>query len=119
MARNDTRPVLAAQGVYFVATGVLPFISRRIFATLTGPKLEWWLVETVGALVTVIGGACLFSARRKRVPPEVIAVAAGSAASLAAIDVVYVAKGRIAPTYLVDAAIEVGLVAALAERLRR
>jgi ABC-type cobalamin transport system permease subunit len=114
-----TRPVLVAQGGYYVATGLLPFLSRRLFEALTGPKREWWLVQTVGAIVAVIGGALLSAARRRRASPELLGVAAGSAASLAAIDVVYVAKRRIAPTYLVDAAIELALIGALARALRR
>jgi hypothetical protein len=106
--------VLELQGAYYVATGVLPFVSRRAFEALTGPKREWWLVQTVGALVTVIGTVLLSGASRRRCPPELLALAGGSAAVLAAIDVVYVAKGRIAPTYLADAAIELALLAALA-----
>jgi hypothetical protein len=119
MALEDTRPALAAQGAYYVATGVLPFVSRRAFEALTGPKREWWLVQTVGALVTVIGGALLASAAREDAPPppELIAIAAGTAAALAAIDVVYVAKGRIAPTYLADAAVELALAGDLGRRL--
>jgi|SRR5215207_2960002 hypothetical protein len=108
------RAVLAAHGSYYVATGVLPFVSRRAFEALTGPKRDWWLVETVGALVTVIGGGVLAGVRRGRTSPEMIAVAAGSAASLAAIDVVYVARGRIAPTYLADAAVQAALLGGLA-----
>jgi hypothetical protein len=118
MGLDDTRPVLVAQGTYYVVTGVLPFISRRAFAALTGPKREWWLVETVGALVTVIGGTLLHAAARRRTPPELLEVAAGSAAALAAIDLVYVAKGRIAPAYLVDAAVQLALLEALAWRAR-
>ena len=38
-------------------------------------------------------------------------VAAGSAAALAAIDTVYVAKRRISPVYLLDAVAEIALVA--------
>src|SRR5688572_2780237 len=118
MALEDTRPVLAAQAGYYVATGVLPFVSRRAFEALTGPKLEWWLVETVGALVTVVGAGLAASVARDRTPPpELVGIAAGSAAALAAIDVVHVAKGRIAPTYLGDAAVELGLLAALGRRL--
>ena len=116
---TDARPVLVAQGGYYAATGLLPFVSRRAFEALTGPKREWWLVQTVGLLVTVVGGALLTSARRGNASPEVVAIAAGSAASLAAVDVVYVARGRIAPTYLADAAVQVGLLAALARRLTR
>jgi hypothetical protein len=75
-------------------------------------------VQTVGALVTVIGGALLTAAWRGRTSPELLGVAAGSAASLGAIDMVYVAKRRIAPTYLRDAAVELGLLGALARPRR-
>jgi hypothetical protein len=116
MELERTRPVLVAQGAYYVATGVLPFVSRRAFEAVTGPKKEWWLVQTVGALVTVVGGALIAGAARDRVTPELAAVAAGCAGSLAGIDVVYVAKGRIAPSYLADAAVQVALLAAGARR---
>jgi hypothetical protein len=45
------------------------------------------------------------------VTPELVAIAAGCAGGLAAIDVVYVARGRIAPSYLADAAIQIALLA--------
>jgi hypothetical protein len=118
MQRPSERTVLKAQGAYYVATGALPFISRQAFEAVTGPKTEWWLVQTVGALVTVAGGALMSGARRQRVTPELLSIAAGSAASLAAIDVVYVAKGRIAPTYLIDAAAQLALLGALWVRRR-
>ena len=114
MQAPSARKVLAAQGAYYVATGVAPFVSRRAFEVVTGPKLEWWLVQTVGAFVTVAGGTLLSAAHQQRITPELLGLAAGSAASLAAIDVVYVAKGRIAPSYLVDAAVQLGLLGALA-----
>jgi hypothetical protein len=119
MRLDDTRRVLLAHGGYYVGTGVLPFISRRLFALLTGPKQEWWLVETVGGVVTVVGAATIAAAVRGDPPPEVLFTAAGTAATLAAIDVVYVAKGRIAPSYLVDAGVQVGLIGALGVALRR
>ena len=87
-----TRKALVAQGVYYVATGVAPFISRRAFEAVTGPKREWWLVETVGVLVTAVGGGLLGAAARDRVTPELVAIASGCAAGLAVIDVVY--RGR-------------------------
>ena len=111
--------MLSAQAGYYVATGVLPFVSRRAFEAVTGRKREWWLVQTVGALVTVVGVALLAGVRSGRVTPELRAIAAGSAASLAAIDVVYVAKRRIAPTYLADAAIQLALLSGLAGAGRR
>jgi len=108
------RAVLLAQGGYYVASGVLPFVSRSAFEAVTGPKREWWLVQTVGALVTVIGSALLVTGARRRSSPELVGIAAGSAAALAVIDVVYVAKRRIAPSYLLDAAIQVALLGGLA-----
>jgi hypothetical protein len=114
MRRPSTRHVLVAQGAYYVATGVAPFVSRRGFEAVTGPKSEWWLVETVGALVTTVGAALLSATRSDRITPEIVGTAAGCAAGLAAIDAVYVARRRIAPTYLVDAALEVAAIAGLA-----
>jgi len=116
MQRRDR--VLRVLGGYYVATGVSPFVSRRAFEAVTGPKTEWWLVQTVGVLVTAAGGAMLSAAARDRVTPEITGLAAGCAAGLAAIDAVHVARGRIAPVYLVDAALEVAGLAALVRAYR-
>jgi uncharacterized transporter YbjL len=89
-------------------------VSRSAFEAVTGPKRDWWLVQTVGALVTVIGGALISGAVQRRESPELVGVAAGSATALAAIDVVYVARRRISPSYLGDAAVELAVVAGLA-----
>jgi hypothetical protein len=107
---DRTRKALLAQGAYYLATGVAPFLSRRAFEAVTGPKREWWLVETVGVLVTAVGGGLVGAAARDRVTPELLTIAAGCAGGLAVIDVVYVARRRIAPTYLADAAIQITLL---------
>jgi hypothetical protein len=104
------RKVAAAQAGYYVLTGIWPLAHRRSFEALTGRKIDWWLVETVGLLVTSIGVAAGLAARTGRVTPELAVAAAGTAGSLATIDVVYVAAGAIPPTYLADAAVELGLV---------
>jgi hypothetical protein len=111
--------VMRAQAGYYIATGVLPFLSRRAFEAMTGPKREWWLVQTVGVLVTAIGGTLLAGARRREAGPEVHGLAAASAAGLAAIDVVHVARRRIAPSYLVDAGVQVALLVGLARTSSR
>src|SRR3954452_15057773 len=113
-ARPSERGVLLAEGGYYLATGLAPFVSRRAFEAVTGPKTEWWLVQTVGAIVTVVGAAMVSGALSRRVTPELRAVAAGCAAGLAAIDVVYVARGRLRRTYLLDAGLEIASLAALA-----
>jgi hypothetical protein len=99
------------QALYYIATGIFPLLSMRGFEAITGPKVDRWLVKTVGALVAVIGGGLALASRRREVAPEVAFIAAGSAAALAAIDGVYVAKGRISAAYLLDAVAELALVA--------
>ena len=110
MDSESARLALRVQSAYYVTTGLLPFVSRRAFEAVTGPKREWWLVQTVGALVTVTGATVASAVARRRVTPEVLALAVGNAAALAAIDVVYVARRRIRAIYLFDAALEAGLI---------
>jgi hypothetical protein len=81
------------------------------FESVTGPKVDFWLAQTVGVLVACIGGGLLLAAEQDRLTPEFKTLAAGSAAGLALIDVVYVLRGRISPFYFADAAIESALVA--------
>ncbi len=99
------------QAIFYITTGVWPFVSMRSFEAVTGPKVDRWLVKTVGALVAVIGCALALASRRRQLAPEIVLVAAGSAAALATIDTVYVARRRISPVYLLDAVAEIALVA--------
>ncbi len=108
-----------AQGAFYVATGVWPIVHLRSFEAVTGPKLEGWLVKTVGAMIAAIGGTLLSAGWRRRVVPEEVALAVGSAAALTAVDVLYVARRRISPVYLLDAVAETALVAAWAWALSR
>jgi hypothetical protein len=106
------RLVALGHGAFYLITGVWPFVSRRAFEKVTGPKTDWWLVQTVGIVVTGIGLTLLAAARRPRVPPEASLLAVSSALGLASIDVVHVARGRLRWTYLLDAAAELALIAA-------
>lgn len=100
-----------AQGIYYVGTGVWPLVSMRSFERVTGPKRDHWLVKTVGLLVTAIGTTLFRAGCRRDVHPDVAALAGLSAAALATIDVVFVARRRISPVYLLDAGPEVALAA--------
>src|SRR3954468_13159369 len=86
---DDGRRVLLLQGGYYLVTGVAPFVSRRAFERVTGPKAEGWLVQTVGGLAMTIGGALLSAAVRRSASPELVGLAAGSAVTFAAVDVVH------------------------------
>jgi hypothetical protein len=94
-------------------------VSPGTFQAVTGPKRDYWLVRTVGVLVGVIGGVLALAGLRRQTTREVPALAIGSAAGLAAIDVVYAGQGRISKVYLLDAAVELGLVGAWAFVRRR
>jgi hypothetical protein len=98
------------QGGYYLTTGIWPLVSMRSFEAITGPKVDKWLVKTVGVLVSIIGATLWVGATRRQIAPELKLLAAGSAAGLTAIDVVYVAKGQISPIYLLDAALEAAIV---------
>ncbi len=100
------RRIAKWQAAYYLPTGIwplIPFVGIRTFEVLTGPKTDRWLVQTVGALVTVIGAVIGLAGSRRRVTPEVELLAVGSALSLATVDVVFVARRRIRPVYLLDA----------------
>ncbi|MEA2709017.1 MAG: hypothetical protein QOF78_1618 [Phycisphaerales bacterium] len=99
------------QAVYFVITGIWPIVHLRSFMAVTGLKIDWWLVKTVGALVTVIGLAIGIAAMRGQVGVEIFVLAAGSAAALGAVDIIYVAKRVIPKIYLADAVAEAVLIA--------
>ncbi len=98
------------QGLFYMATGIWPLVSIDSFQRVTGPKVDLWLVKTVGVLVTVIGAALVVAGLRRQVAPETKVLAVGSAAGLVGIDTIYVARRRISPIYLADAIGEVGLV---------
>lgn len=100
------------QGIFYVLTGVWPLVSLETFLVVTGPKVDLWLVKTVGLLIAVVGATLLLGARRRRIGPELVFLAAGSAAGLAGIDLVYALADRIWDVYLLDAVVEIALVLA-------
>ena len=103
--------ILRAQGAYYLLSGLWAVVDRRGFETVTGRKTDYWLVRTVGLLAAAIGASLLTGARGARPETTVLAVSAG--ASFTAVDLVFVARGRIRPVYLADAAVH-GLLAGCA-----
>jgi hypothetical protein len=107
---NSLHLLSLAQGLFYFITGVWPLVSIGSFQKVTGPKTDLWLVKTTGVLISVIGVVLLVAGFRRREGPEIPLLAVGSAAGLTGIDVVYVAKKRISPIYLLDALVELGLI---------
>jgi hypothetical protein len=108
--------VARIQGAYFLLTGVWPLLHIRSFEAVTGPKRDRWLVKMVGLLAASIGVTLLAGSRRRVTSRETRVLAITSAVSFAAIDVWYAARGRIAPIYLADAVVELGLLGAWLRR---
>jgi hypothetical protein len=113
------RRLIRFQGAYYLTTGAWAVVHRRSFEAFTGRKTDYWLVRTVGLLAAAIGTSLLVGSARDEPPsPETLALAGGSAASFALVDVVYVARRQIAPIYLADAALH-AVLAVLAFGARR
>ena len=103
----------ALQAGYYIGTGLWPLAHRRSFEQLTGRKTDYWLAQTVGATVVAIGAGLAHAATGGRpVAQELRTVAIGSAVGLALVDLLFVARRRIAPVYLADAAAETAFLVA-------
>jgi hypothetical protein len=113
--------VLRAQGAYYVVSGLWAVVDRRGFETVTGRKVDYWLVRTVGLLAATIGLGLLAGTRRGHPSTETTLLGIAAGVSFTAVDLVYVARRRISPIYLGDAAVH-GILAGwalLAERSGR
>jgi hypothetical protein len=113
--------LLWVQGDYYLLTGLWPLVSIRTFIWVTGQKtdhlksgleIDHWLVMTAGVLITAIGLGIVVAAARRSLSAEIVTVAVGAAVGLTAIDVIYNWRGMIGPMYLVDAVLQILLIAA-------
>ncbi len=104
----NPRGLARAHGVFNVLGGAWPLLHRRSFEAVFGPKADEWLQYTVAGLLVTSG----LSQIRASCSPEGGRHAArtgmSTAVVLLTIDLVYVPRGRIAPTYLLDALMEAG-----------
>jgi hypothetical protein len=112
------RPSLSlVQGAYFVATGLWPVVHWRSFEAVTGPKQEVWLVKTMGGLITAVGAALLAGGLERSPARAQRVLGVGSALALGLAELIYGARGRISPVYLMDAVVEGGIVGGWLSRL--
>ncbi|MEU0199493.1 MULTISPECIES: hypothetical protein [unclassified Streptomyces] len=116
MGRNrDPQPadaIALAHGAFNVVGGLWPLLHLRSFEWVFGPKTDVWLQMTTGGLLASAGLAQLTAATDPRGPAHARRIGLGTAVTLLAVDLVYVPKGRIRPTYLLDAAMQTGWIAA-------
>jgi hypothetical protein len=111
------------QGGYYILSGIWPLVSPGTFQQVTGPKVDFWLVETVGLLLVLAGAVLVLAARARRITREIVVLGLGLALLLAGIDVYCVFQPRTTGAYLLDAVVEVaiavGWVVAIRQRRRR
>jgi hypothetical protein len=114
MGRTSTRSpaegVAVAHGVFNVVGGLWPLVHLRSFEWVFGPKTDVWLQRTTGGLLVSAGLAQLAAAPGPQGPAQARRIGLGTALTLLAVDLVYVPKGRIRPTYLLDAAMQTGWI---------
>jgi hypothetical protein len=113
------RVVASVQGTVYLTTGAWPVLHLRSFEAITGPKVDGWLVKTVGGLLVAVGIGELMAARRDTVSDEVAAIGAGAAMTLGSVAGIYAVRGRVRKVYLLDTAMEAAFVIAWAVATRR
>lgn len=113
----DPKRVAQVHGAFNVAGGLWPLLHLRSFEGVFGPKADRWLEYTVSGLLAAVGYTQCAAATDADWP-HARRIGVGTAATLLAIDLVYVPRGRIRWTYLLDAAAEAALIAAWAAASR-
>jgi hypothetical protein len=98
--------------MFYVVSGLWPLLHRRSFEAVFGPKRDYWLVATVAGLMCGNGAALLATPVSRDAGRLAGLLGAGTAGTLAAVDLVNVPRGRISALYLLDAAVELGWLAA-------
>lgn len=101
-----SRRIFWVQGIYFLVTGVWPLIDLSSFQAVTGPKRDLWLVQTVGALIAVVGASLCAAGTARSLNLANYVLAVGSALALLFVDIIFTASGTIPPIYLLDGAAE-------------
>jgi hypothetical protein len=111
-ATNRRQALACAHGTYNLVSGLWPIVHLRSFERVFGPKADEWLVHTVAGLLAVIG--CSQIRGTASVEGQDIArrLGIGTSATLLAIDLIYVPKGRLSKMYLLDAVVEAAWIRA-------
>ncbi|MFN2588783.1 MAG: hypothetical protein ABR613_11800 [Actinomycetota bacterium] len=106
------RDLAKAQGLFNVLGGLWPIVSLRSFEWVYGKKNDIFLQKTVGGLLFSIGVTQLAAADSPKEMPAVRRLGLATAATLLAIDLVYIPRGEMRWTYWQDALCELGWIAA-------
>ena len=106
--------VARAHGLFNIASGLWPLVHVRSFEAVFGRKTDRFLEYTVAGLMTCVGWTQLRSGRSPEAAALARTIGVGTAGTLLAIDLIYAPPRRIPATYLIDAVVEAGWLAAWA-----
>ncbi len=115
----DATSISRWHGLFNALTGAWPLVHMPSFEAVSGPKVDRWLVRTVGGLLVVNGLTQLSAGSTQAATVLSRRLGVGTALTLALIDVRYASTGRIRRIYLLDAAVEFGWAAAWASTMRQ
>ncbi|GGQ93489.1 hypothetical protein [Streptomyces flaveolus] len=111
---DPMRSVALAHGACNIIGGLWPLLHSRSFEWVFGSKTDRWLQRTTAGLLVSAGLTQMTAARDPQGLAHARRTGLGTAGTLLAIDLVYVPKGTIRWTYLLDAAMEAGWIVAWA-----
>jgi hypothetical protein len=101
--------VALAQGCYYVVSGLWPVVHLASFLAITGPKTDYWLVQSFGVVIAAVGAVLLWRASHGRVDQATRQFGIATSCAVAGIDFWFVFRGAISPVYLADGFIELVL----------
>lgn len=101
-----------AHGVFNLVGGVWPLVHMRSFEFVFGPKRDKWLVCTVAGLLVGVGWSQLRVAPTGEGVAYARRIGVAAAATLLTVELYYVPRGVIRPTYLVDSVLEAAWIRA-------
>jgi hypothetical protein len=111
-SRFSPKSVAQAQGIFNVLGGAWPLVSLRSFEWVYGKKRDIFLQKTVGGLLLSICCVQLANADSSADEASVRRLGIAAAATLLAIDLVYIPRGEMRWIYWQDALCEIGWIAA-------
>ena len=103
-----------AHGLFNIVGGLWPLVHVRSFEAVFGRKTDRFLEYTVAGLMMGVGWSQWTSNRAPGGAAHARTVGIGTAGTLLAIDLIYAPPRRIPATYLLDAVLEAGWLAAWA-----
>lgn len=117
---NFARRLAIAHGAIYVVSGLWPVVNIRSFMWATGPKIDQWLVKTVGLLLASSGFVMLNSiannqrkeeqrSAKASVSDELAQIALSQCLILGSVSLFYSLRKRISKIYLLDSLMEYSL----------